>query len=468
MNFCLVRLWTDEKYFLITLYIVALSARLIFFYLFLYDNPMMLAYDSAHYHGVAQTLLHGFGFFNADGSAHLYRVPGYPLFWALCLLFGGNNSLVALTTQICFASVIPVLVYFLARRLFPSNTLLAKITALVVAVHIGFMIFAGLVMAESLFIGLFLLALIFFFKAADLVLEKRVGGIVYVYFVLSGLLAGCAALTRPVGLYLLVWFVLALFVLIGWNRKTLTALLCVCCAWGCVVGSWVVRNWLHTGCAIVHTFPGHHMINHGAARVLMMAEHVPYQCALDRVKEIVEKRWAIERHEYAPCRYEVARSMLMQNVAHQVLFSYPFQTAQLCISNDIKTMLSLYSSELLFIDSGGVLPAYEQKRSFVGMFQRYLFPVVINKKIRFVIYAEMLFHLFLLLSLLSFLYVMARRRRRDYATKRMVLIIGLCVLFIVPTGLCGFARLRLPIEPFFIMLAIAFWRKKQKGESKLW
>jgi len=523
MHFC-SRVWSNEKYFLIALFITSLIARLLFFYTFLYDNPMMLAYDSAHYHGVAQSLLQGLGFSNADGSVHLYRVPGYSLFWAQCLFLGRGNVHAALGVQIVVASFIPLLVYVLAKQLFPTIFLLPRLVALITAVHGGFMIFSGLVMAESLFVLLFLLALIFFFKGigkmvgkgnmcsilrynTPLVLSilrskmyRRMRGVTQDerqesssqkrYFIFSGLLAGCAALIRPAGLYLLLWFPIVLLMLVGLHKKTIKALVLFCCACGLVICSWMVRNYMHTGFFVLHTFPGHHMINHGAARVVMMAKGVTYEQAQAVLQKGIEEEWLQEKGEqnkesffyynwdfvpnptrisswtYGP-HQEVAKSLLMQKIAQKIFFTYPKQTIQLCVINGLKTVFSLYSSELLFIDSGGKLPAYEQKRTVSSMVQRFICPDVHKPKIRFVIYAEILFHLFLFLSLLGCLWFLVRRRF-DRQTTKMILALGfLCVLCILPTGLCGFARLRLPIEPFFIMLGLAFWLHKQKGESEL-
>jgi hypothetical protein len=47
-----------------------------------------------------------------------------------------------------------------------------------------------------------------------------------------------------------------------------------------------------------------------------------------------------------------------------------------------------------------------------------------------------------------------------------IVAIGFTIIFVGLSSLCGFARLRLPIEPFFIMLSLMFWMKilgKERG-----
>jgi hypothetical protein len=82
--------FVEHKYCLFFLFIVSLGIRLLFFKLFLYDNPVQLAFDSGQYHSVATSLVHGNGFSNPDGTPALYRLPGYPLFLAVGYSLFGN------------------------------------------------------------------------------------------------------------------------------------------------------------------------------------------------------------------------------------------------------------------------------------------------------------------------------------------------------------------------------------------
>jgi hypothetical protein len=72
-----------------------------------------------------------------------------------------------------------------------------------------------------------------------------------------------------------------------------------------------------------------------------------------------------------------------------------------------KTMFSLYSSEFLFIDSGGYLPPYDTRRGYTDMVMRFIHPSVTNRLVAHCIYWELLLHP-LLITLgvlgLSFLY----------------------------------------------------------------
>jgi hypothetical protein len=120
----------------------------------------------------------------------------------------------------------------------------------------------------------------------------------------------------------------------------------------------------------------------------------------------------------------------------------------------LKTTFGLYSSELLVIDSGGQLPPYSNDRSFKKILTRFLLPDVNNKFIILVIYFEIIFYLFILLGFLIFIIRSAFDKCRLCILIKAMPFIG-CIIFL--TLACGYARLRLPIESFLIILAIKEW-----------
>lgn len=216
-----------------------------------------------------------------------------------------------------------------------------------------------------------------------------------------------------------------------------------------------MRNYLLSGCLFLHTLSGPHFINHGASRVLMMAQQCSYQEAQCSMHVSLEQRVHEQVLHKQRNLYEWEVCSIAEQLALKTFLSCPWQTIKLCIGNVTKTVLSLYSSELLFIDSGGQLPEYTTQRGMSDMFMRFLCPKLHDKRILLVIYFELLLHLFILLGLFGFFVIMLRYH---WISDRIIvyLLVFTC-LFIVPTCICGFARLRLPIEPIFIMLAVRFW-----------
>lgn len=437
----------QEKYFLLAVFVLALGVRLLFFTMFLRDNPMQLAYDSAHYHNVAVSMVQGKGFTNQQGEPYFYRVPGYPLFLAGCYKIFGINPSKALLVQIVLASLIPILLFLLTLVCFPAHILLAKIVSVVSAFHVGLLIFSGLVMTETLFMIMFLLFLILFFVGGI----RKSSRTIQVMF-LSGLCLGAASLIRPIGLVLVLFACAALYFLS--SQQSLQKAIALATGWSLFVGIWVLRNFLLTGVIFLHTLSGPHCINHGAVRVVMDVE----QCSWQEAQRIVQQELAARRNEieagYGRPLYEIEISNDAEMYAVSVFKKYPIQTAKLCVINMFKTVFSLYSSELLCIDSGGQLPPYKAGRGIKECVMRFLMPEVHDKRIIMIIYAEIIMHLMILLGFFYFC-VQSLFRRRNLGI--MMLALGFTILFVGLSSLCGFARLRLPIEPFLIMLALMFW-----------
>ena len=119
-----------------------------------------------------------------------------------------------------------------------------------------------------------------------------------------------------------------------------------------------------------------------------------------------------------------------------------------------KTCFGLYSTTLLFWDSG--LPFYDKNTSFFDKAKRFLIPNVSSKILIFIVYLELFFMILIFLGFLGFLIT-------SFYDKNLICILlkilPFMILFILLTLAYGVARLRLPIEPFLIILAFNFWLK---------
>jgi len=447
----------DNKTFLVGIVGIALLLRIIFFFTFLSDNPCILSFDSGHYDSVAQEVAQGRGFSNPDGTAHFYRLPGYPLFLSLIYKFVGHQPTVALFFQIILASFLPLLVFLLSRMIFPAHNFAAQIAAVMTALHPGFLIFSGLVMSETLFVFFFLLFLLFLFS----VLYRNKCD--FLFLLMGGMLLGCVSLIRPVGPYLIL--LTAVIILLSEiffpeyqssNPRVSSNLLyrlllatkfilSIFLGWFLLVGSWLFRNYLLTGLLLMHTFTGPHMLNHGATRIIMESNQISYEQAKKIINEALKKRMSVED--------QVRYAQIQAKLASEILMKHPWLTIKLFMNNMLKTVFSLYSSELLLIDSGGKMPSYE-KRSFTSMVNRFVFPSISNKFIIPFIYYEILYHLVLMASFMGFFFYVIVFRK-EHLWKLLVTLLFIC-LFIGLSGVCGFARLRLPVEPLIIIGASIF------------
>ena len=441
MNLCMfTESLKNHKKFLFFLFIFSAVLRLSALLFYFQYNPCMTMFDAGHYHALAQSILHSFEFTGADGASYFYRLPGYPFFLAIIYFFAGVNPVIALAIQGFIASVIPVLIFFLGRILFPTTVMVAYGSSLLVAMHIGYVIYANLIMAETLFCIFFLFFLIFFYR-------KK--------FLFAGLMLGIASLIRPVGQYVLV-VALGLRLLEcnrSWRNYLRNALMFFA-GWIAVAGWWLVRNYVLTGMFIFHTLSGPHFLNHSAVRLAMAHDHISYTQAKELVQEQANLALADAENKQKKSLNQAQESAIMERVALQYFKKNWMQSFKHCAINIFKTTFSLYSSELLVIEQHGKLPAYEEHRSLKLMIKRFLFPEVKNPFIRFFIYYELVLWIFVLIGFLGY-----GISSLFYSAwfGNVIRLMPFILLFLVLSCACGFARLRLPVEHFLTMLAMAFW-----------
>lgn len=436
-----------QSFFLTTVFIFSLIARLIFFYIFLDNNPCQLTYDAGHYHELALSISNGQGITHRDGAAQFYRLPGYSFFLAACYKILGAGPQGALLVQIILSSLIPLLLFFLSLALFPENSFVALSAALVGAVHPGLLIFSGLVMTESLFLIFFLLFLIFFIKSLrDYSVRMIVG---------ASFFLGIASLIRPVGHFVLAASCLLFLVLASQPvRQKVMSMLGLFLSWFVVVLPWLVRNYALTGYVFFHTLSGVHFLNHVAARLCMEAQDISYQQAQLIIQQDYAAALHAEQDLVGRPLFDIEESNVAECIAKNYMIKNPVRMVMHAVRNMLKTACGLYSSELLVIDSGGHLPAYSSNRTLREMVMRFLQPELNNKKIYAVIYFEMLLFFLLLVGFGSYLFYAAR----GWVPGRPLLIVlWYAGLFVGLSLACGYARLRLPVEPFLIIFGSYAW-----------
>lgn len=213
----------------------------------------------------------------------------------------------------------------------------------------------------------------------------------------------------------------------------------------------------------MHTLSGPHFLNHSAVRLCMMDEKITYEQAQKKVYAELKNLEMAKSNALGRPLQEIERCILAEKLALSYMLKNPALTLQHFISNMLKTTFGLYSSELLVIDSGGQLPPYSNNRSVKNILKRFLLPEVNNKFIIAVIYFEIILFLFLLIGLILFtIKAIFDREKLCVLTKALPFIC--CLIFL--TLSCGYARLRLPIESFLIILAIKEWQLlfSKKGE----
>jgi 4-amino-4-deoxy-L-arabinose transferase-like glycosyltransferase len=189
----------SDRRWLAILFIAALLVRIVAALVVEYaaraKGSLCLFDDTAIYWKLADATRHG-GPYVVDqfGVPHFaLRTPGYPLFLAVCQwLFGADNTLAPRLVQALLGAVCVILVYYLTRRVWPTER--GRSAALAAAVLAAFEPYwaatSALLLSEAVFVPLMLLTL---WGMAACWHTEHVGR----GSVLAGAAAGAAILVKP-------------------------------------------------------------------------------------------------------------------------------------------------------------------------------------------------------------------------------------------------------------------------------
>jgi len=221
------------------LVILALLVRVVwFFYISGISQNNFFYVDSLGYQQLAENILNG-NPYSLSGEPPFYpdvfRTPVLPLILVLC-----NANIEAFILLQIFLSVLTVIItHRLALRI-SGHKKIAFMAGLLVAIDVPSVVFANMIMTETLY-TLFLLAAVY-----QLFIWKETSNRKHLLF--SSVFFGLTALTRPIGIFFPL-FVLPLLWLI--NRKknvpVIKGNIQFLLPFGILSGSWIVRNYLVFG-----------------------------------------------------------------------------------------------------------------------------------------------------------------------------------------------------------------------------
>ncbi len=500
--------------FLTILVVLAFLIRAAVFHGYLGQHERYWQVDSNTYHLTAQEIARGHGISKPNGSPQFYRVPGYSIFLSLYYKLFGVDARNALWQQVVLASLIPVLIFFISLALFPGNILLAQISSLYACIHLGLVLYSGFFMTETLFIFFLLLFIIFFFGAFRIFprlsvqekviqraledetlvappfipleltqsqefvrfYEQHFGDYNYQVFfneqrvknydamtslLFAGIFLGIASLVRPVGHYLVVLsFILLWCSCDSWKNKCAKNFALIW-GWFVVVSVWLLRNWLLTGYLFFHTLPGGHFLYLSAARVAMYVHDTSYQEARHILSREANALMQLRQKELGRPLQEIEECIVMEQLACSYFMKRPFIALKNWCTDMLRTTLSLYSAELIYLESDRKEFDYFAKgRGILAMFSRYLCAPTDNGWLKIIMYSEMLFFLFILIGfagscITGFSAVISKTHSQlaDVLAK----VLPFIMLFIVISLSGGYARMRLPCEPFLFITSWWFW-----------
>jgi hypothetical protein len=204
----------------------------------------------------------------------------------------------------------------------------------------------------------------------------------------------------------------------------------------------------------------------------MHTHNCSYEHARDILKDEVEALIKHEEKDKHRELNEIEKCRMHEKLAIKYFKSMPLITLKNWAIDMLRTSLSLYSAEILYIESGRQAKDYFNKdRSTLSMFKKYLWPSKDKPWLNCLVWLEILLYIFILIGLLFGAFKIVTRAIKNWNTETKILLCPwlisvpfICLfIFIALSG--GYARMRLPVEPFLIILSLSFWTNLLKKRS---
>ncbi|MDQ3704281.1 MAG: hypothetical protein M3437_03485 [Chloroflexota bacterium] len=237
--------WKDP---LIWALVVAAFAFRVFYNAALHTDghtPLDFVIDEREYFSAAHMLAEGRGFAFYNDFIWV-RPPVYVLFLGGLFALGGGSyhypAVLLVQSLISTAALLPF--GWLAAEV--RGRAAAQWTLALGALYLPFVLFAGLLVSESLFLLLFGFALLALWKGRQALVAEGQSRLAYVWLAGAGLLLGCATLTRSTALLFV--FIAALWLLLSlprtwtFQRRFIPAVLLVLVGLATLL-PWTVRNY---------------------------------------------------------------------------------------------------------------------------------------------------------------------------------------------------------------------------------
>jgi len=229
---------SEKNRWYVIIFSVALAARLLFFGLYLANDPVngLITGDAQQYINFGHSLATGEGYIDKEdgnGRPIAYRPPGYPAYLAFFELLG-LPLWFAVFIQIIFASLIPVSILLFAER-FPELPQWVGRGAALFAALDPLQIFYSVTVVADVFMAFLIISGLFSFLRWWETKQTK-------WIVASGALMAASLYFRPVGIYLLLFLSL---VTVGWHvwKKLLTRTIALQLLFGLIALSIVIIPW---------------------------------------------------------------------------------------------------------------------------------------------------------------------------------------------------------------------------------
>ena len=237
--------------------LVAFMLRVILGIPLIDDMDKMLVNDSPSYIKVAQNLYEGNGYSNCPSEPYykdVLRTPTYPYIISIAKHLTTDVRIVFLI-QVIIDLLTLILIFRIGSYL--VSEVVGLIAALFYALSIISVVMCTKILAETIFV--FLIVLSFYALAVK---QKHF---------LAGISLGLAVLCKPIGLYIIVVYIL--YVL--WKRVRLGRILLFTIPFVLLIGGWMFRNYKITQVPTISSISSYSLFAYNANMVLSYKQDVP-------------------------------------------------------------------------------------------------------------------------------------------------------------------------------------------------
>lgn len=459
---------------MIMLVLTAFALRAAVFYFYIQHEERYNQPDSPGYHFAGLCMAHGYGMHRFDNNQPIFwRTPGYPFYLSYFMKKHPTNSSsfesnapahkASIWLQILLTSLIPLLVFFLALTLTQSTTI-SWIVAWISVFHLGFVLASTFLLTDALGQLFFILFLVCFFKSMQK--EKAL------------LWVSCTAASlsiytwmRPMGQFVAIGtIILLLFAQGNWKQK-LTKIVLFVALFGASIAPWFVRNHRLTGHWTFCPLFGLYFNVFNAPKILARLDNSKLEDAHKKLTQdagrLTYQKMIELKQTNSP--YVVCGEMVCLKTALPLLLAHPFYFMYDWCTEVAKTTFDLYSSQLVALANNcfkwdPIVEFLDEK------IKECLYKKPLPIPLRIIAWLELLSAIFIWLGIIAGFYTFAIRdfiksHRHPTAQRHPEFISGstyLMCLFMIccvvwQTGGFGYARLRIPVEPLILILAVTFW-----------